>query len=138
MALAATTTTTTDSRIARRGALGRTAYGILALLLLIAIVLEVGTHGTGYWQLALLGFGPDLALFLGAGSNLEKGQLHPRAVRLYNLVHRYWLPLGLITLASFDLLPLGYFIGGLAWCFHASLDRALGYGLRTRDGFQRP
>jgi hypothetical protein len=47
------------------------------------------------------------------------------------------LPLGLIAIASFDLVPLGFFVGGLAWCFHISLDRAIGYGLRTRDGFQR-
>ena len=35
-------------------------------------------------------------------------------------------------------LRLGYLVGALAWAFHISLDRALGYGLRTRDGFQRP
>jgi hypothetical protein len=33
--------------------------------------------------------------------------------------------------------PLGFFVGGLAWCFHISLDRAIGYDLRTPDGFQR-
>jgi hypothetical protein len=124
--------------IASRSSTGRLAYATLTSLLLAAIFFEVVKHGTGYWQLAAFGFGPDLALFYGASGNLEKGQLHPRAVRVYNLVHRYWLPLGLMTLASFDLLPLGSFIGGLAWCFHISLDRAVGYGLRTRDGFQRP
>jgi hypothetical protein len=25
----------------------------------------------------------------------------------------------------------------VSWCFHISLDRPIGYGLRTRDGFQR-
>jgi Domain of unknown function (DUF4260) len=124
--------------LAPRSTIRRLAYATLALLLLASIAFEVGKHGTGYWQLALFGFGPDLALFYGAAAGLENGQLHPRAVRLYNLVHRFWLPLALMTLASFDLVPLGYFIGGLAWCFHISLDRALGYGLRTRDGFQRP
>jgi Domain of unknown function (DUF4260) len=29
------------------------------------------------------------------------------------------------------------FTGGLAWLAHVALDRALGYGLRGRDGFQR-
>jgi hypothetical protein len=114
----------------------RIAYAALAMLLLTAIVLEVVKHGTGYWQLAVFGFGPDLALFYGIGANLEKGQLHPRAVPLYNLVHRYWLPLALAVLAAF-FLPLGYFVGTLAWAFHVSLDRSLGYGLRTGDGFQR-
>jgi len=124
--------------LAARSTTGRIAYTTLATLFLASILFEALEHGTGYWQVALFGLGPDLALFHGAGSDLEKGQLHPRAVRLYNLVHRFWLPLVLMTLASFDLVPLGYFIGGLAWCFHISLDRALGYGLRTRDGFQRP
>jgi hypothetical protein len=120
-----------------RSTTGRLVYVLLTLVLLAAILFEIVKHGTSYWQLAAFGFGPDLALFYGASTNLEKGQLHPRAVRAYNLAHRYWLPLGLIALASFDLVPLGFFVGGLAWCFHISLDRAVGYGLRTRDGFQR-
>ena len=124
--------------VERRGLRGRLAYAALATLLLAAIVSEAVKHGTGYWQIAAFGAGPDLALFYGAGAGLEKGQLHPRAVALYNLAHRYWLPLGLVALAAFGIVPVGYLIGGLAWCFHISLDRALGYGLRTGDGFQRP
>jgi hypothetical protein len=64
--------------------------------------------------------------------------LHPRAVILYNLLHRYWLPLALAVLGTFGLVTLGYFIGALVWAFHISLDRSVGYGLRTPDGFQRP
>lgn len=119
----------------RRGAVGRFAYAALATLLLVAIVLETLKHGTGYWQIAAFGLGPDLALFLGAPSGLEKGQIHPRAVRLYNLLHRFWGPFVLAVLAA--LVPLGFFIGALAWAFHIALDRALGYGLRTPHGFQR-
>jgi hypothetical protein len=120
-----------------RSSTSRFAYATLTALLLAAIVFELVRHGSGYWQLAAFGLGPDLALFFGAGANLEKGQLHARAVLAYNLLHRYWLPLGVIALAAFDAVPFGFFVGGLAWCFHISLDRALGYGLRTRDGFQR-
>jgi hypothetical protein len=58
--------------------------------------------------------------------------------RRLRLVHRFWGPLLLATLASFDLISVGFFIGALAWAFHIALDRAVGYGLRTRDGFQRP
>lgn len=115
----------------------RTVYATVAIVLLAAVVLEAAKHGTGYWQVAAFGLGPDLALFYGAAAGLEKGQLHPRAVGLYNLLHRYWLPLGLAALAAFGLVPFGYFVGALAWAFHVSLDRAVGYGLRTGDGFQR-
>lgn len=121
----------------RRRLAGRLVYAALALSLLAAIVLEIGKHGTGYWQVAAFGLGPDVALFFGAAGGLAKGQLHPRAVPLYNLLHRYWFAVALVALASFGLVPLGFFVGALAWAFHISLDRALGYGLRTRDGFQR-
>jgi hypothetical protein len=121
-----------------RGRVGRLAYAGLAALLLAAIVFEAGKHGTGYWQIGVFGLGPDLALFVGASGGLEPGRLHPRAVRLYNAVHRFWGPIALATAASFGLAPLDFFIGALAWSLHVSLDRALGYGLRTRDGFQRP
>jgi hypothetical protein len=121
----------------RPGTATRLGYAGAAALLLAAIVFELARHGTGYWQFAAFGFGPDIALFYGIAANLEKGQLHPRAVRLYNLLHRYWLPLGLLGAASLGVVPLGYVVGALAWAFHISIDRAVGYGLRTRDGFQR-
>jgi hypothetical protein len=126
------------SALAHRSTARRLAYAALTVGLLAAIVVEVTEHGTGYWQLAVFGLGPDVALFAGVGAGLEKGQLHPRAVPLYNLLHRYWLPAGLLVLASLGLVPLGFFVGGLAWALHISLDRAVGYGLRTRDGYQRP
>jgi hypothetical protein len=107
------------------------------MLLLAAAVYEAAVHGTGYWQLAAFSFGPDLALVIGAGAGLERGQLHPRAVPLYNLLHCFWLPIALLALASVGVVPFAYLVGALAWCFHISLDRAVGYGLRTRDGFQR-
>jgi hypothetical protein len=115
----------------------RLAYAALAAIFLASAVLVAVEHGTGYWQLAVFAVGPDIALLFGAASNLEPGQLHPRAVPLYNILHRYWLPVGLTAIAALGLVPLGFFVGGMAWCFHISLDRAVGYGLRTRDGHQR-
>jgi hypothetical protein len=113
------------------------AYGALAPLVLVAAIVEAVQHGTGYWQIAAFGIGPDLALIYGIAPNLQKGQLHPRAVPLYNLAHRFWLPIALLVIAVFHLVPLGYLVGALIWTFHISLDRAVGYGLRTRDGLQR-
>jgi hypothetical protein len=130
-------TTQTATAIAPSTPVRRLAHAALATLVLAATVLETVKHGTGYWQLAAFGLGPDLALFYGASSGLVKGQLHPRAVGLYNLLHRYWGPIALLTVAAVDLLPVGFLIGALAWAFHIALDRTVGYGLRTRDGFQR-
>lgn len=45
-------------------------------------------HGTGRPQFFAFGAAPDLALLLGAGSGLARGQLHPRAVGIYNALHR--------------------------------------------------
>ena len=129
------TTTTPISH--RRRDDRRLTYAGFAALLLVAIALELVRHGSGYWQLAAFGIGPDLALFYGAAAGLAKGQLHPRAVGLYNMLHRFWGPVALAALASAGLVPLGFLVGALAWALHVSLDRAVGYGLRTRDGFQR-
>ena len=71
--------------------LRRLAYGVAAIALLIAAVATAIGSGTGYWQLAAFGLGPDIALLLGIGRGLERGRLHPRAVPLYNLLHRFWL-----------------------------------------------
>jgi hypothetical protein len=43
----------------------------------------------------------------------------------------------LVVLGAVGVLETGWLIGGLAWAFHIALDRSLGYGLRTPNGFQR-
>jgi hypothetical protein len=121
-----------------RPAARRVAYLALTSLLVLAIVLEVVRHRTGYWQLAAFGIGPDLALLFGAGAGLARGQLHPRAVPFYNALHRFWAPAVLLALAATGVVGTAYLIGALVWCLHIGFDRTVGYGLRTRDGFQRP
>jgi hypothetical protein len=114
----------------------RVAYGLLFALLLGVVAFEVA--GNGHLGAALAGgLGPDLALLLGAGAGLAKGQLHPRAVPVYNAVHRFWAPLALVVAAATGLLGVGWLIAGLGWCAHIAMDRMVGYGLRTREGFQR-
>jgi hypothetical protein len=122
---------------ARWGSARRPAHAALAALLLAALVTETVMHGTGLWQIAAFGIGPDRALLAGAGGGLARGQLHPRAVPLYNLVHRVWGPLVLVVIAAAGVLPVGFLIGGLAWGVHVAVDRTVGYGLRSVDGFQR-
>ncbi len=53
----------------------------------------------------------------------------------YNALHSYWGPC-LLVLATVALHG-SFLIAAFAWAFHISLDRALGYGKRTPDGFQR-
>ena len=115
----------------------RVTYVALGALIVAAIVLELARRGGGYAQLTAFGLGPDLALVLGAGTGLARGQLHPRAVTAYNLLHRFWGPAALGTLTIAGVLPTAFSIGALAWTLHVALDRAVGYGLRTPDGFQR-
>ena len=91
---------------------------------------------TGLWQLFAFGAMPDIALFVGIGSGLAKGQLHPRAVPLYNALHHPAGPVAFVVVAA-AFLPAGYLVGALAWGLHIAVDRVAGYGLRTPDGFQR-
>ena len=114
----------------------RIAYAALTAVLIAALALEVAATDTPWWLVVVFLLGPDIALFLGIGSGLEKGQLHPRAVPLYNALHRYWGPAAL-ALASI-VLPEGWLAAALAWALHISVDRTVGYGLRTPEGFQRP
>jgi Domain of unknown function (DUF4260) len=114
----------------------RPAYAALAAALLAVSVFVLVDSGTGWWQFFAFGAAPDIALFAGAGRGLAKGQLHPRAVPLYNALHRFAGPVILAAVAA-AFLPTGYLVGALAWGLHIAIDRVAGYGLRTPDGFQR-
>jgi hypothetical protein len=116
---------------------GRVGHGVLALALLAAIGALLASGSGGWWQLAAFGLGPDLALLLGIAPGLARGQLHPRAVPLYNALHRVWGPAALAAVAVVAGLSHAWLVGALAWALHVAVDRTVGYGLRTRDGFQR-
>ena len=112
----------------------RGAYAALTALVLVAAIGEI-RRGTGGWHFFAFAAAPDLALLLGIDLRLEKGRLHPRAVPLYNAAHSLWGP-ALLAVAAIGL-PAGWLLAALGWALHISLDRSLGYGMRTRDGFQR-
>lgn len=110
----------------------------LAVPVLLAGVCVAYVHlSPGWWLLPLFVLGPDLAGLLSIEPGLERGRMSPRAVPLYNLLHRPTLPLALAAAALVGLVPAGLLVGALAWGFHIAVDRAVGYGLRTRDGYQR-
>src|SRR3954468_23951929 len=117
-----------------RPTFSRLAYGGVLALLATATVAAVAQHGLLGIAIAAV-IAPDLALFLGAGRGLAKGQLHPRAVPVYNAVHRFYGPIVLVALGT--LLGSTWLVAGLAWGVHVALDRTVGYGLRTPEGFQR-
>jgi hypothetical protein len=120
----------------RRHIAGRAIWGAAAISLLAATVLQVQDHGGGWLA---LGFAlmPDLGLLAGAAHGLEKGQLAPRAVPIYNALHRLAGPAVLASLALTGVLPSIWLSAALGWALHISIDRAVGYGLRGSDGFQR-
>lgn len=114
----------------------RIGWGLAAAGLLAGTILQVQDHGGGWLA---LGFAlmPDLGLIAGIERGLQKGQLAPRAVPIYNALHRF---VGPVTLALFVIagaLPMIWLSAALGWALHIAIDRAVGYGLRGADGFQR-
>jgi hypothetical protein len=138
-------TSPTHHKATRSSASGsvRGAWALLALFLLAWTVLEMVNHPGATIPLGIVGFiAPDLTLIVGPGGPHEPGQLPRGKVAAYNLVHRPIVPvLGLIVI---PFLPddgpsdnTGLFTLALGWLLHIAADRALGYGLRTADGWQR-
>ena len=117
-----------NARITHRIAAGVLAAGLLVLAIAVA--------GAGTWQVWAAFVAPDLALLVGIARGLERGQLAPRAVPLYNLLHQPLAPAIAIAVA-WALTPDAWLAAALAWGAHVAMDRAAGYGLRSHDGFQR-
>ena len=123
------------------GVARRTAWLANALFWSAFAVLEGVNHGWLAVLFALAFFiAPDLTFLVAAGDarHMRKGQLPPRAVPLYNTAHRALIPLALAV--AYTLLPVDWaplFAGLCGWLAHISYDRAVGYGLRTKEGFQR-
>lgn len=120
----------------------RLAWGLLGAFLLVWTVFEAVKHAGWVIPLALLGFVlPDLSFFVGASGPHQHGQLPAGTVRVYNPLHRPIVPI--VAMAIPAALADGPgdnaapFTFGLAWLLHIALDRSLGYGLRTADGWQR-
>jgi hypothetical protein len=117
----------------------RPVMATVAVLLAAAMVFEMVRHGGDtLWTGPLALIGPDLAFLAGIGQRAEQGRLPTRAVWAYNLLHRPWLPLIMLLAVSVDgqsaAQAAPYFVAGLAWLVHITLDRALGFNLRAKDG----
>jgi hypothetical protein len=112
--------------------LRRLTYAVLFAASVAGALLVAGPGAWQVWAFVVL---PDLALLVGISPGLERGQLHPRAVPLYNGLHRFAGPAGLAAV-SLWLGPV-WLAGALGWAAHIAVDRAVGYGLRDARGFMR-
>src|SRR3954471_846942 len=128
-----------DATVSSSWDLRRLAYAGGAIALLVASIAVFVSADAGWWVFPVFVIGPDLAFLAGIGQKgtLVPGQMPSRAVPAYNALHRVWGPLALGLLAVTGLLPPALLVGALVWGLHIFLDRAIGYGLRTPDGFQR-
>lgn len=99
---------------------GLAAFGVAA---------TVYAHlGLGWWWFVALFLAPDLSM-LGYLGGTRAGAL------AYNLAHTYVGALLLVALAAATWPHRALAAAGLIWCAHIGLDRALGYGLKSRDDF---
>lgn len=109
------------------------ALGLISAALGIAVVIS---QHAAWWPLAVFAIAPDVTLLFGGGRGLQRGQLNPRTVPFYNAVHRYWGPAVLLVL-MLALREGPWIAASLGWIAHISIDRSLGFGLRTAEGLQR-
>jgi hypothetical protein len=84
--------------------------------------------GGGWLMLALLILAPDIAM-LGYLGGKRAGAF------AYNFAHTTSLPLALLGIGWITEQQLAV-LTALIWLAHIGLDRAIGYGLKTGDGFK--
>lgn len=100
-----------------------------ALVLVAALVLFAHLdHGLAWWLAVILFFLPDVSI-AGYALGPKVGAV------LYNIVHVY--AFGMILLAVGLALGAGSVAAlGALWIGHAGLDRMLGFGLKSPEGFR--
>ncbi|RST47440.1 DUF4260 family protein [Variovorax sp. DXTD-1] len=105
----------------------RTLLRLEGAVVLAAAVAAYAQFGAGWGMFALLLLAPDLAV-LGYVAGPRVG------AALYNAAHSYAGAVALLVLGVLAAMPWAV-AGGLIWCAHIGLDRALGYGLKYGSDF---
>ncbi|WP_417279916.1 DUF4260 domain-containing protein [Celeribacter sp.] len=100
-----------------------------ALIFAICLIM-LWTMGTPLplWAMVLLFFAPDLS-FAGYAFGPRVGAI------AYNLTHLYASGAGVALFGWLGEAPVSTALG-LLWIAHAGFDRALGYGLKSSQGFE--
>jgi hypothetical protein len=98
---------------------------------------QAQAHAIGIVPLLIFTIVPDLPRLLGIGQPHAHGQLAPRAVPLFNLLHHPVLPLAVVALAAAGFLSPFWLVGAIAWLGHLVIGLGIGDRLRTPDGFLR-
>jgi hypothetical protein len=97
--------------------------------------IAVAHYTSAPWWIVPLGvIGPDLSFLaaIGGPSNVD-GNMPPRVVKPYNLVHHPLGPAALLVVGVVFRSPT--VVGAaLAWASHLLWDRGVGYGMRRADG----
>ncbi len=87
------------------------------------------------YQTTGMSWGHYAALFLAPDLTFAAYAFGPRAGSVaYNSVHSYIVAGAVLALGHFGELPLLVALGAILWA-HIGFDRMLGYGLKTRAGF---
>lgn len=115
----------------------RPAYLVAGTALLAAAVTGAAMLDTGVASVLLFAVLPDVALLVGLTQPHAPGQLPRSAVPVYNALHSPAVPAVLLLATAAGLLGTYWLVAATTWAAHIALDRGLGYGLRTRDGWQR-
>lgn len=115
----------------------RPAYLLAGTALTTLAVVLALTWQTGLSSVLVFAVLPDVAFLLAIGRTVQHGQLAPRAVPAYNLLHGPVVPLALLALAAVGALGQYWVVAAITWGAHIAIDRGCGYGLRTPEGWQR-
>jgi hypothetical protein len=105
----------------------RTLLRLEGVVVLGVALAAYAQFGAGWGVFALWLLVPDLAM-LGYLAGPRVG------AALYNAAHSYVGAVSLLALGALAAMPWAV-AGGLIWCAHIGLDRALGYGLKYDAGF---
>ena len=77
------------------------------------------------------GIAPHLAFLAGIGQAHPAGQMAPRALAVFNVMHHPIVPAAIVALNVTGVVPTLLFVGATAWLSHIVIGWAIGDRMRT-------